>query len=257
MTAAVFSSLYSECYDLMYADKSYDKEAEFVVTALKRGGIESGSVLSIGAGTLNYETRIAAQGYSIHGIDQSQAMLDLGREKLAALGISGISLEKGDMLALPKYERAFDAALIMFNVLGYCRNEEEAGRVFAGVARNIRPGGVFMFDCWNRQAVLADPPQSRWKKFSGGGRELYRLTEARPSGDGAVDLRIELIQIAADGSVRRGLETHEVRSWSPDSLIEIAARHGFEHRHSRAFPEWDEPVSRNRWPAALIFRKRM
>lgn len=257
MTTPVFNDLYSECYDLMYANKSYDQETEFVVTALKQSAIESGSILSIGAGTLNYEIRIAQQGYSIHGIDQSQVMLDLGKKKLAALDLSNISLEKGDMLALPKYDRVFDAALIMFNVLGYCRSGDEVDRVFAGVARNIRPGGAFVFDCWNKRAVLADPPQSKWKKFSQGDRELYRLTEARPLGSGAVDLHIELIQIAADGGLRRELEVHQVHSWSLDELTEIAARHGFNLAHSCAFPEWNKPISEDHWPMAVIFKKRM
>ena len=74
----------------------------------------------------------------IVGIDIANQMLEIGREKIRAEGLSGvISLETGDSEKLRFDDGAFDAVTVAFGV----RNFENLERGLAEMYRVMRPGG--------------------------------------------------------------------------------------------------------------------
>ena len=77
----------------------------------------------------------------IIGVDLSDEMLDLGREKLSDDGLSGrITLLRADAQRLPFDDDAFDAALVAFGV----RNFEDLGQGLREIGRVLRPGGALV-----------------------------------------------------------------------------------------------------------------
>ena len=72
------------------------------------------------------------------GADMSQEMLAIGRQKVAAGGLSDlISMEVGDATALPFEDGRFDAVTISFGI----RNVVHVDRALAEMRRVLRPGG--------------------------------------------------------------------------------------------------------------------
>lgn len=250
-----FNKLYSDYYDLMYADKAYDTEMGFVTRALQEGDITQGSILSLGAGTLNYEARLGALGFTVHGVEISPHMAALAQEKIQSIPLENVTVDVGDMRTLPQFPKEFDAAVILFNVLGYCDGYEDVEKVFSSVAKNLRVGGVFVLDCWNSLAVRKSPPQSRWKKFIQGETELYRLTDAQVTGNERVELSIELLEVRKD-KIQRATEVHRVHSWELEKLTVIAEKNNLSLVHSGQFPEWNLPVSDDAWSMGLVFKKK-
>jgi len=55
----------------------------------------------------------------------------------------------------------FDAALLMFAVLGYQVTNSDVRATFANARRHLRSGGLLVFDAWHGPGVLSDPPDSR------------------------------------------------------------------------------------------------
>ena len=93
----VFGSLYADIYDSVYRDKKYDEECNIIHTLFDtygEGGISS--VLDLGCGTGNHALRLAAQIYKVVGVDQSDEMLDIAREKIEEKGVS-VALYHGDI----------------------------------------------------------------------------------------------------------------------------------------------------------------
>lgn len=250
-----FESLYAKYYDAMYADKAYDEETAFVLEALQTNGVPKGHLLSLGAGTLNYELRLQRAGYSVHGIDIAPDMVALAKEKLQKEHIDGITVEVADMCAIPQSEKLFDGAVALFNVFAYCESLDDMRKVFNGVAKNLRAGGVFVFDCWYDAAVKHEPPQSRWKRFELPESELYRLTDASTHPDGSVELAIELIELQGEAVIGRSKEKHHVRGWDPEELKTLAKEAGLEHLHTSQFPRWNEAPDLKHWPLAMVFRR--
>ena len=72
------------------------------------------------------------------GMDMSTQMLAIGREKVAAAGLSGIiSMEDGDATALPFEDASFDAITISFGI----RNVVHIDKALSEMRRVLRPGG--------------------------------------------------------------------------------------------------------------------
>lgn len=73
------------------------------------------------------------------GIDLSQGMLDVAREKIAKRGLgNAITVQQADCLALPFEQREFDAVTVAFGV----RNFEHLLQGYQQMLRVLKPGGM-------------------------------------------------------------------------------------------------------------------
>jgi len=102
-----------------------------------------GSYLDVGCGTGDIALEILRQSPSsrVIGIDPSEGMLALGREKVQAAGsVAAISLEQGDVLNLRFEDDSFDGAIASFCI----RNVTDRKKALAEILRVVRPGGLFV-----------------------------------------------------------------------------------------------------------------
>ena len=77
----------------------------------------------------------------IKGIDISEGMLEVGREKIKKLGLSHkIELETGDSEAIRYVDNTFDAVTVSFGV----RNFENLEKGLTEIKRVLKPGGMLM-----------------------------------------------------------------------------------------------------------------
>jgi demethylmenaquinone methyltransferase / 2-methoxy-6-polyprenyl-1,4-benzoquinol methylase len=94
--------------------------------------------LATGTADLALEIRRRYPGATVVGIDPSQGMLEIGRQKVAAARWqSSIDLQTGDAQALPFEDGRFDAVTIAFGI----RNVPDRRRGLAEMARVTRSGG--------------------------------------------------------------------------------------------------------------------
>jgi SAM-dependent methyltransferase len=120
---------------------SEDQQTPAYEDALRRVGLQPGElVLDIGCGTGAFLRLVAEHGARAYGIDASEALLDLARERLA-----NADLRVGDMEALPYDDDTFDL-VTGFNAFFFANDftaaVREAGRVAkAGAAVVIQVWG--------------------------------------------------------------------------------------------------------------------
>ena len=111
----------------------------FAASLIRLGPGQSG--LDVGTGTGDLAIALARQSSPdahITGVDFTPEMLDLGRRKLARLGLSDrIELLQGDGERLPFADDTFDACCSAFVV----RNLADMGQGFAEMLRVVKPGG--------------------------------------------------------------------------------------------------------------------
>ena len=66
---------YAKYYDLLYQDKNYSKEADYIDRLIKTYHPESKTILDLGCGTGRHDILLAEKGFFLTGVDSSKEML--------------------------------------------------------------------------------------------------------------------------------------------------------------------------------------
>jgi len=168
-----FSPLYSQYYNLLYAEKDYAGEFGYVFDLLKEySKIPIKSVLDIGCGTGKHLQEFQKQGLQIAGIDLSESQLGFAKKALGDKCL--LQCTKASEFS---FDRKFDSIVSLFHVMSYQTSNEELQKVFANASKHLNVGGVFLFDFWHGVGVLSDPPVVRIKRLQNGNSQIIRLAE--------------------------------------------------------------------------------
>jgi len=98
-------------------------------------------ILDVATGTADFAlATLEMNPDEVIGVDISEGMLEIGREKIAKRGVTNIRLESGDSEQLKYEDGSFDAVIVAFGV----RNFENLEKGLAEIKRVLRPGGVAM-----------------------------------------------------------------------------------------------------------------
>jgi demethylmenaquinone methyltransferase / 2-methoxy-6-polyprenyl-1,4-benzoquinol methylase len=128
-------------YDLLNSVMTAGLHHRWRERAAERTELGAGdSALDVCCGTgdlaLALAERVSPGGHVV-GCDFSEPMLDLAREKTAALGVGGVRFEWADALRLPYDAGRFDAVTVGFGV----RNLADLDCGLAEMGRVLKPGG--------------------------------------------------------------------------------------------------------------------
>lgn len=206
---------YSQYYDLLYRDKDYIGEAQFIHQLIQNHAPNPQSILELGCGTGNHAMLLAKEGYSIHGIDLSEEMLQQARDRLSNLPpdlASHLTFSSGDIRQV-RLDQKFDVILSLFHVISYQTTNEDLQAAFATVKEHLKPGGIFVFDCWYGPAVLSESPTARIKRLENDEIQITRIAEPLMyPNDNLVDVNYQVfIKDKNSGSVDELQETHRMR----------------------------------------------
>lgn len=167
---------YAAYYDLLYKDKDYLGEAQFVRDLLSKNGAAVGSILELGCGTGKHAEHLARLGYGVHGVDVSSAMVTAANVRKPADVAERLEFALGDVRDV-RMGKPFDAVISLFHVASYQTTNADLGAMFTTAAAHLKPGGVFLFDCWYGPAVLTDRPVVRIKRMYNDDAEVLRIAE--------------------------------------------------------------------------------
>ena len=132
---------FAQVYDTFMDNVPYDEWGAYLVSLLKKYGVEDGLVLDMGCGTGAMTRYLDAHGYDMTGIDLSEEMLTIAKEKSSP-----------DILYLLQDMREFElygtmrAAVSVCDSMNYILEEEDLLEVFCLANNYLDPGGIFVFD---------------------------------------------------------------------------------------------------------------
>jgi predicted TPR repeat methyltransferase len=151
---------YANYYDLLYTEKDYAAECDFIETLFSRFQTASvRKILDLGCGTGGHAIPLAERGYSLLGVDRSEKMLEKALKK-ATESAADVEFLRSDIRDL-SIDQQFDAVLAMFAVMSYQTENDDLLSVFHTARRYLKPGGLFIFDSWFGPAVLHLRPSDR------------------------------------------------------------------------------------------------
>lgn len=222
---------YAQYYDLLYEDKNYSAEAGFVAALLKRYAPSAHQLLELGCGTGIHAELLHRSGYGVHGIDFSEEMLKVAASRAVESvdGQPGLSFSCADITRY-RAQREFDAVISLFHVISYQTTDTALLEAFATAAAHLRPGGVFVFDCWYGPAVLTERPEVRVKRLRNEQIEVTRIAEPElyPNRN-KVDVNYQVyIRDAISGRIEALSETHHMRYLFYPEIEAVCRQSGFE-----------------------------
>jgi len=250
---AVFEA-YAAYYDLLYRDKDYGAETDYVLGQLRSQGGAVTRVLELGCGSGGHALEFARRGVAVRGIDQSEGMLTAARRRAAAEGHAEgmLTFSRGDIRDFT-VEGSFDAVVSLFHVFSYLATDDDLRRAFSCARRHLAPGGVFFFDAWYGPAVLADPPASRTRRMSDAHFDVLRQAEPRmfpDAGQVEVNYHVE-VRRTSDGAVETIDESHRMRYLFTDDVARLLAECGLRLVRQRAWMSDEEPSNAS-WNACFL-----
>ena len=250
---------YARYYDLLYRDKDYAGEARFVHDQFAQHGLAAGRLLELGCGTGRHAVEFAKLGWSVDGVDLSQAMVAQAQERARQQQpeiTSRIQFQQGDLRSADTGQ-TYDAIISLFHVMSYQTSNADLAAAVATAAAHLRTGGLFLFDFWYGPAVLRAPPTVRVKRLSDDAIEVTRLAEPeeRPAENSVVVNYHVFLKDRRTGAIGDIRERHPLRYLFLPEISQLLDAAGFEHLGSGGWCS-AKPLGFDTWFGCVIGRRR-
>lgn len=210
-------------YDSIMRDINYDEWLNYIHQILKKFKHRPSRILDLACGTGTCAISLSKKGYEVVGIDNSEAMLRIARQKteLENLRIEYIRQNMEDFFLPEKV----DTIICLFDSLNYILEEEKMLDACRCAFDVLTPGGFFIFDmnteyglakCWgSREFVREDKGSvSIWRNSYDPVQKIARLDLTLFVPEGNHYLRID--------------EVHLEKAYSSNKIRKLLKEAGFD-----------------------------
>ena len=202
-----------------------DAEAEQNAPKIARLlGLRAGQrLLDVACGAGRYARAFARRGLIVTGVDLSEDLLEEARERSPNLPGSP-SYVRGDIRTLPFFQQ-FHAAVSLFTSFGYFENRAADLSVLQGVHRALIPGGRFLLDFLNADAVrraLEPMTETHTDRFTV--RMERHIDDDAPGGP---RVKKKVRASWKDTGIFATEYEEDVRLYTPDEIDEMLIETGF------------------------------
>ncbi len=248
---------YAAYYDLLYEDKDYAAEVEYIQGLLEKFDITSGSILEFGCGTGKHAELLAANGFNVCGVDLSEKMIEAANLRTGNSESCSEKLEfiAGDVRNV-SLNRQFDMAISLFHVASYQTTNDDILSMLKNAGKHLSEGGVFIFDFWYGPGVLTERPSIKVKRFSSAKCGIVRIAEPDIRYDeNVVDVNFSvLVTNKIDNTVSKIYEKHSMRYFFLPEIDLLLSKSGFKIEIAL---EWmqDDIFGKDTWQSVIVARK--
>lgn len=157
----------STFYNDLYKEKKYHEETKYILSLLDN---KPKDILDMGCGTGGHIKYLNKYKINCLGVDISKEMLKIAKKQnpLSQFIYS-------DILKF-KSKKKYHCVLSLFHVASYMQNYKNLEKFFNVAFKNLHEGGNFIFDFWNYDAIKADPPLKRIKRFKFKNKNLLKVS---------------------------------------------------------------------------------
>ena len=197
---------FSEFYDLLMVDAQYDERAEYVLGLFREFGATPTLLLDLGCGSGEFTKRFAEAGIETIGVDPSEDMLGIAREKLP----DGLFLNQSGA-ELDLYGTV-DGAVSLMDSLNHITDYEEFCETLQKVSLFLEPEKLFIFDVnteYKHREILGD------NAFITETDEVMCCWQNYTDETLKTDIYLDFFTEKEDGMYRRESDEFSERAYSP------------------------------------------
>lgn len=242
---------YSEYYDLLYRDKDYKSESQYVINKIKQFSPESRMILELGCGSGSHAQFLCEAGFKVTGVERSEEMVDAAKSK----HIPGFNPLIGN-ISTYRLTQKFDVAISLFHVISYLNDNKSLIDCFKTTYNNLDSKGIFIFDVWYSPAVYHQKPETRIKRLENNKIEIVRLSEPEMESEkNLVAVNFEVLIKDKTSHISKTIkEKHLMRHFTIPEIKMLASTTGFEVVLVEEFLT-QNPPSRDTWGVCFILKK--
>lgn len=250
-------NLYGKYYDLLYRDKDYLGESEYISNLIEKFRPDAKSILDLGCGTGRHDIIFADKGYDVTGVEISGSMYEEAEyNKKNVRSDRKLKFLQNDFRELQINEK-FDIIVSLFHVMSYQTSNKDLLKTFTAVDKHLKEDGIFMFDFWYGPGVLNDRPETRTKHLEDDEIKVKRFAEPfLKINENIVDVRYTVsVEDKLTGNKDEFSETHSMRYFFIPELKLIL---NFFNMGIIHYEEWmtGEKLSDKSWSAFVLAGKK-
>ena len=132
---------YSDFYDIFNKYRNYNREMRFILKLTKNKKY----ILDVGCGTGTHINILENLGYVVTGIDKSENMVNLSKEKTKS------KIFKMDLLNF-KLDEKYDAIISMHSVFNHLKGYNEFKKAIDNLLIHLNDKGIIIIDLDNRKS---------------------------------------------------------------------------------------------------------
>jgi SAM-dependent methyltransferase len=248
---SVFDKYYAQFYDMLYKDKDYESESNYIISLIKKYNPEAKSILDLGCGTGRHAELFSNKGFIVLGVDQSKYMLNEAMNRKN----NNLDFIEGDVRFL-KLDKKFDVVTALFHVLSYQITNKDVESLIRTAYNHLNKNGLFIFDFWYGPAVIIQKPEVRIKELENDNIKFIRI--AKPM----IDFSMNVVKVCykifvVDKKNKTFLEheeSHPMRFFFDPELELFIENIGFKLESKFSWLKFEKP-SENDWSVVWVVRK--
>jgi SAM-dependent methyltransferase len=244
---------YAHYYDLLYRDKDYIGEANYIDSLIKKYNSKAEKILDLGCGTGKHAELLAQKGYKVHGVDMSEGMLKEAyarTEHNPQLSFTLSNIQEFDL------KEKFDVVTALFHVMSYQTTNEALKKVFNNTYDHLKKDGLFIFDCWYGPAVLTEKPEIRVKRLESEKIKVTRIAEPMlRENDNIVEVYYDVfIKDIKSNIIKEIKEIHIMRYFFMQEIEKFITNNGFVIVDKFEFLS-NKPLDKSTWGSCYVAKK--
>jgi SAM-dependent methyltransferase len=231
-------SRFAEYYDAIYNEivdyKSQTSFLERIFAKFHKGAVRS--ILDMGCGTGNFTLLFGERGYVTTGIDLSDEMIRVAKEKKNDdRKYKNVQFLKMDMRDIRLGYNRYDVGTVLFGGFGYLLEYGEVRKFFAGVRRLLKKDGLLVFEFWHVSGVRPEGSSGSgyvsWQKVRDGDRLIIRLDANKydpKSNIARVLFDFYIVNTRTKELVDSFSEMHQLKTYTMSEMRNLLEDNGFQ-----------------------------
>ena len=258
MNVAQQFAKYAQFYNLLYNDKNYRKEANYISNLIKKFSSEKfpqKKILDLACGTGRHAFFLEESGYSVEGSDISAEMVTIARNTAKTLG-KKIEFHNHSFQESNKIAGKFDVVISMFSAIDYLTDYEDLRTTLGNVHNLLAEEGILIFDYWNGNAVVRDYSPFKVLKKQSSGEKIVRISETNLDlFNQLANVKFSCMYFDKNSKMQEFEETHTLRYFYFDEIKTFLKLNGFEIVYRGPFMKLDENLDPFEWNISIVAEK--
>jgi SAM-dependent methyltransferase len=218
-------------------------------------GVPSNALLiDVACGTGRHALALAAHGYRVVGVDDSDDMLHQARES-AARAVASIQFHRRDMRNIDMPQR-FDGATCLFDSIGYVKTTADVIQALRSIYEHLHPRALLVLEYWHAAAMLRGYDPVRIRRWRTTKSDVERISETvlRPS-EQLADVHYTIHEFRDDGTSMTLTETHTNRYFLCEEMDLLLRTAGFEPLARYAGYDEKAPITEDTWHVVAVAKR--